>query len=477
MIKKILWGLLLMLVIGAAVLYTIMPTVNMPLAMFRGSTAADPAVLGERIKIPAGFRFTVFATGLRGARYMRVTPNGDVLLSLSNAGEVLLLRKDSDGNGQADGQVRLLSGLDAPHGMELLDGWLYVAEKGAIGRIKFDGVTGTTAGTYSTVLSGLPADGNHTKKALRVGPDGWLYVNVGSSCNVCIEEDSRRSTIMRVAPDGSSSEIYASGLRNSMGFDWSPEDGAMYATNNGRDLLGDDYPLEELNRIEKGKFYGWPFSNEFGDPDPDFGAQKPAGLVATNPVHTFAAHNAPLGMTFLRSGHYPTDFHHDALVALHGSWNRRQKDGYKVVRLSWDAKGAISQADFMSGFLLDDKVIGRPVDVAESADGSIYVSDDFSGSVYRLAYGEAGQSDNLSIAQPVTTQSVPPTLVSAEAMRAGEALDAANNCTACHGELASAKTAQVPLQNLAARYDQAAMVALFKVPPRRCHRSRCRRTT
>lgn len=465
MIKKILLGLLLILVIGAGVLYSILPPFNVPLAMFRGGIDVDSDTLNNRIDIPGGFRFTRFATELRGARYMRVTPTGDVLLSIPNTGEVFLLSKDADGDGQSEGKKILLSDLDAPHGLELFNGWLYVAEAGAIGRIKFDFLTRETTGVYSRVFTGLPASGNHTKKALRMGPDGWLYVNVGSSCNACIEEDPRRSAIIRIAPDGSQSEIYATGLRNSMGFDWSPQDGALYATNNGRDLLGDDYPLEELNRIERGKFYGWPYINELGDSDPDFGAQIPAGLVATDPVHTFAAHNAPLGMTFLRNGAYPADFHHDALVALHGSWNRQEKDGYKIVRLSWDTNGEISQTDFMTGFLLDDDVIGRPVDVAEAPDGAIYVSDDFNGSIYRLAYGEAGQSDSLSAALTMAAQRAIPTPASAETRRRGKELYANNNCATCHGEPASRETRQVPLNNLVARYDQESLVALFKSPP------------
>ena len=396
MIKKIFLGLLSILVIGAGVLYSVLPPLNIPLAALRGGIDADSDTLNKRINVPNGFRFTVFATQLKGARFMRATRVGDVLLTTPRTGNVYLLYRDDDGDGKSDGNELLLSELDEPHGVELMDGWLYIAEKGAIGRIKYDHVMRKTTGAYTHIFTGLPTGGNHTKKAMRMGADGWLYFNVGSSCNACLEKDAQRSTIMRIAPDGSRSEIYASGLRNSMGFDWFPRDGALYATNNGRDLLGDDYPLEELNRVEQGKFYGWPFINEFGDPDPDFGGQIPEGLVAVDPVHTFAAHNAPLGMTFLRSGFYPADFHHDALVALHGSWNRRDKDGYKVVRVSWDESGEISQTDFMTGFLLEDNVIGRPVDVTEAPDGSIYISDDFNGSVYRLTYGEAGQSDSRS---------------------------------------------------------------------------------
>jgi glucose/arabinose dehydrogenase len=324
---------------------------------------------------------------------------------------------------------------------------------------------GKTKGTYSRIVTGLPGDGNHTRKTLRMGPDGWLYFNVGSSCNVCVEKDARRGTLMRVSPDGSRSEIHATGLRNSMGFDWSPRDGALYATENARDLLGDDFPPEELNRIEPGKFYGWPYVNARGDADPDFGKQLPQGTVATNPVHTFAAHNAPLGMVFLRSGAYPPEFHHNALVALHGSWNRSKKDGYKVVRLSWDTGGNITQRDFMTGFLINDNVIGRPVDIVEAPDGSIYVSDDFNGSVYRLAYGEAGQSARLPATAPESVQRTLRPTLSAEMERKGQELLSQNDCETCHGESATLAKTLVPLKDLATRYDQGSLVALFKAPP------------
>ena len=185
------------------------------------------------------------------------------------------------------------------------------------------------------------------------------------------------------------------GLRNSVGFDWRPADGTMYATDNGRDLLGDDFPPCELNRIERGRFYGWPFVNGMGVPDPDFGGKGGAKTAeATSPAHGFGAHTAPLGIRFYRGVAFPERYRGQAFVALHGSWNRTAKSGYKVVLLEWSADGSeIVESDFLTGFELDENVIGRPVDVQDGPDGALYVSDDFAGAVYRVVYTGAGRAE------------------------------------------------------------------------------------
>ncbi len=171
----------------------------------------------------------------------------------------------------ADGQRVLLKDLDGPHGLALQDGWLYVAERSAVGRVRFDQASGQLAGNYEYLLTGLTKDGQHTTRTIGIGPDGRLYLSQGSTCNVCDEKDPRRATMMRLEPDGTGGEIHATGLRNSVGFDWAPWNGALYATDNGRDLLGDDFPPDELNRIERGAFYGWPYVNGFNVVDPDLG--------------------------------------------------------------------------------------------------------------------------------------------------------------------------------------------------------------
>jgi len=282
----------------------------------------------------------------------------------------------------------LLKDLKGPHGLALQDGWLYVVESDAVGRIRFDSASGTVSGAYQRILTGLQHDGFHQTKTVGFGPDGWLYLSQGSSCNFCVEKDTRRATMMRMRPDGTGAEIYATGLRNSVGFDWAPWDRALYATENGRDLLGDDFPPDELNRIEQGRFYGWPYVNGYGVLDPDLGKGQMAKLAETTvPAHGFRPHNAPLGIRFLRSPGLPPEYGRTALVALHGSWNRTQLDGYKVVALQWAADGTITERDFLTGFLGPDGIIiGRPAGVTEGPDGAIYVSDDYAGVIYRVTY-------------------------------------------------------------------------------------------
>jgi glucose/arabinose dehydrogenase len=350
----------------------------------RGIAPPSETTVAERLRAPPGFRVQAYSTEVPLARVMIVTPEGDLIVSRTRGNVVSLLERDWNGDGVADGHRVLFDNLDGPHGLALHDGWLYIAERTAIGRVRLDTATGRPAGTYERILTGLTADGFHQTKTIGFSPDGWLYLAHGSSCNVCVEQDPRRATMMRMRPDGSGAEVYATGLRNSVGFDWAPWDGALYATDNGRDLLGDDFPPDELNRIEQGHFYGWPYVNGSGVPDPDFGGQYQGDVPPTDPAHAFRPHNAPLGIHFLRNARAP-GHGHTALVALHGSWNRSTPDGYKVVALHWRDDGTIEESDFLTGFLNEDGIIGRPAFVTEGPDGAIFVSDDYAGVVYRVS--------------------------------------------------------------------------------------------
>ncbi len=364
--------------------------VNAPLRQIvlgRGIAAPPDSAFGTRLRVPDGFSINLYADDLPGARMLRFTPTGDLLVSLPPSGHVVLLERDANGDGRPDGRRVLLDGLELPHGLDLHDGWLYVAETGAIARVRFDAATRAVQGEPERVVTDLPTGGRHWTRTLGFGPEGWMYVSIGSSCNVCEEADRRRAAIVRYRPDGSGEEIYATGLRNSVGFAWRPRTGELFATDNGRDLLGDDFPPCELNLISQGAFYGWPYANGDNVPDPDFAAGNEARIrTAVPPAHGFRAHNAPLGMAFVRGDRVPPEYRGAALVALHGSWNRTHKDGYKVVSLHWGRDGRIEERDFAVGFELDEDVIGRPVDVTEGPDGAFYVSDDYAGSVYRIAY-------------------------------------------------------------------------------------------
>ncbi|MGJ8686445.1 MAG: PQQ-dependent sugar dehydrogenase [Spongiibacteraceae bacterium] len=348
---------------------------------YRGNQAE--AAAGLPLQVADGYKIEVYAEGVGRIRMMAVSEHGDVLVSRPREGDILLLARDANGDGKPDAQRVLLSGLHKPHSMVISDDFLYIAESNAVGRVEYNSQRGEVSGHYSRIIKGLGDNGNHWTKTLGRGADGWFYLTSGSSCNVCEEEDEQRATMMRFKPDGSTFEIYARGLRNSVGFDWAPWSGELYATDNGRDLLGDDYPPCELNRVERGGFYGWPYINGSAL-DPDLGVGRDALLAtAVSPAHEFRAHNAPLGMRFLRHQKNPK-FAKTALVALHGSWNRSEPDGYRVVALHWQEDGSIVEHAFVSGFLNGVELYGRPVDVVEASDGSIYVSDDYGDRVYRI---------------------------------------------------------------------------------------------
>jgi len=354
----------------------------------RGIETPSEATIATKLRAPNGFSVNLYAGDLPLARWMRFTGTGDLIVSRTRAGEVVLLERDRNGDGKSDGVRTLLSELDKPHGIDIRDGWLWIAETTAVGRIRFDEAAGDVSGDYQRIITGLTGNGFHLTRTIRFGPDGSLFLTQGSTCNVCVEEDPRRGTMMRFNSDGSAGEIYATGLRNSVGFDWAPWDGALYATDNGRDLLGDDFPPDELNRIEQGGFYGWPFVNGFGALDPEWGSgNEQKAAIAASPVHGFRAHNAPLGIHFVRQARVPAGFERAALVALHGSWNRTTLDGYKVVSLHWQDDGTIEERDFLTGFLGPDGIIGRPSDVAEGPDGAFYIADDYGGAIYRVSFG------------------------------------------------------------------------------------------
>ena len=464
----------------------------------RGTDPPGSAEVRERLRVPEGFSISLYAKGIANARFLRFTSTGDLLVSTPRSGQVMLLLRDENGDGLPDGIRPLIGGLERPHGLDFLGDWLYIGEGNAIARVRYDAATRSVRGAVERLAS-LPSGGNHWTRTLRFGPDGGLYVAVGSSCNACIESDPRRAVMLRFQPDGSGEETYASGLRNSVGFDWRPGSGDLYATDNGRDLLGDDVPPCELNRIVRGGFYGWPFAMGDRVPDPELGAGHEAQIAASiPPVHRFAAHNAPLGMTFLRGANLPEAYRGAALVALHGSWNRTHKDGYKVVSLHWRPDGSIEQRDFATGFLRGEEVIGRPVDVAEGPDGAIYVSDDYAGAIYRItppglggtrsvtsegspsppgqgaglvypacgAFGAARSEPQASeVKSSATAQQSTTSSETDPARLRGFALWEANGCARCHDPTrAQPGVVPVPLQGLAKRYDVEALRAFLAAP-------------
>ncbi|MNX61856.1 Soluble aldose sugar dehydrogenase YliI precursor [compost metagenome] len=342
---------------------------------------ADP--LPHPLAVPKGFAIAPFIEGLPGLRFMAVSPAGDLTVSRPSKGEILVL-PDRNRDGRADRVVVFASGLDRPHGLAWRDGALYVAETGAI--LKLEDTNGDGKADRKQVLSrDLPAGGMHWTRTLGFGPDGGLYVAAGSDCNVCIEKDERRATIMRFEPDGSRRRIFAKGLRNAVGFVWHPETKALWATDNGRDWLGNDQPPDELNLVKEGAHYGWPYCWGDRHPDPDLG--DPALCAKTvPPALAFQAHSAALGLAFYTGAQFPADYRGDAFVAFHGSWNRQPPTGYKVVRVRFRGGKPVSYEDFATGWLRGGEAWGRPVDVLQAPDGSLMVSDDAGGRIYRVTY-------------------------------------------------------------------------------------------
>jgi glucose/arabinose dehydrogenase len=444
----------------------------------RGIDAPTPEVVDARIQAPEGFQVQLWADQVPNARLLHFTPAGDLLVSQPRRGQILLIRADADGDGRADGQRVLLDGLDRPHGLDLLGEQLYIAEASAIRRVGFseDGPgSGRVVGRPVRLVDDLPEGGNHWSRTLRFGPDGGLYLSVGSSCNVCEEEDPRRAALLRFEPDGSGAQIFASGLRNSVGFDWQPGTNDLYATDNGRDLLGDDEPPCELNRIVRGGFYGWPYAHGNRKADPEFGEGHEDRITRSiPPAHEFAAHNAPLGITFVRQPDPPAELAGAALVALHGSWNRSTKDGYKVVSLHWNERGEIEERDFLVGFNVAEDVIGRPVDVAEGPDGAFYVSDDYAGAIYRVAFEAAPETVHPPRPEPLKdgglATSDPLAGLDAATRHAlvarGQALFAAEGCGRCHLESeAEPGVAVKQLKHLAQRFSLDSLAAFLEAPP------------
>lgn len=457
-----------------------------------GIDAPVESVVESRFQLPEGYRIELFAERIPQGRFMQFSPGGDLLISQPRTGQILHILRDQDGDGRSDGQRVFIAELNQPHGLDFHEGHLYIGEGDAITRVPFSESGPDTLAAYGTpdrIVEGIPSGGNHWSRSPQVGPDGFLYVNVGSSCNVCEEEDKRRGALLRYNLDGSGEEIFAAGLRNSVDFDWQPGTGALYATDNGRDLLGDDYPPCELNLVERGVFYGWPYANGNNQPDPDFGEGNEDKIRgARPPAHNFRAHNAPLGITFLRHPSTPKALQGAALVALHGSWNRSELDGYEVVSLHWDDQGKITERSFVSGFEKDGDVIGRPVDIAEGPGGEIYISDDYAGAIYRVVH--AAQSSNRSGALAAGRDAATETGAASSTKRAaerglavanplaafdaatredlvlrGEALFAANACGTCHVDsLAGPGIVVKPLEGLAAKFTVPSLTGFFLTP-------------
>jgi glucose/arabinose dehydrogenase len=338
------------------------------------------------IRLPPGFSIEVFARDLGFARFMTLDPRGTLLVSVPRAGHVLALA-DDDGDGRADAVRAVVEGLDLPHGLAFLDGRLHVAETGRVLRFEYDAGTRRVQGSPTVVVPDLPPRGAHWTRTIVFGPERELYVAVGSSCNNCEERDGRRAAVYRYRTDGADGRPFATGLRNAVGLAFRPGTRELWATVNGRDWLGEDRPAEYVTRVQEGGFYGWPHCHWTAAgvlPDPDLPGGNRCGAVA-RPSVLYQAHAAPLGLVFYTGTQFPAEYRGSLFVALHGSWNRATPVGYKVIRVRLDGPVPVAE-DFATGWLVGRRSWGRPVDLAVAPDGSVFLSDDGLGAVYRITY-------------------------------------------------------------------------------------------
>jgi len=344
--------------------------------------AAEPAT---GVTVPPGFSVDVFASGLGKVRLMAVHPTTGVLYASIIDRDAVVALPDKDKDGVPDRVVQVVSNIKQAHGLAFHAGWLYVAGTDRVVRFRDDDHD-LKPDAAPEKIADLPGGGGHFSRTITCTPDGsTLLVSIGSTCNVCLEDNPERASIIAMTPEGKQRRLYATGLRNAVGITFDSR-GRLWATNNGRDWLGNELPPECLYQVVDGGFYGWPYAYGNRVPDPEFGNIAPDKVAATiPPAWEFSAHTAPLGLGFYTGTAWPAEYQGDLFIAFHGSWNSSYKKGYEVMRLDFE-KGVPKKAEvFLSGFLQSkDRVWGRPVDCITGADGQLYVSDDFGGRIFRV---------------------------------------------------------------------------------------------
>jgi glucose/arabinose dehydrogenase len=355
------------------------------LAVSTACTQAQAApTLASRLIAPEGFKVSVYADGLKNPRLMAVAPGGDLFVADQGSGRVYVL-PDRNKDGVADSRQVYAEGLNAPHGLAFHGDSLYVANTDSVVRFAYKSGDQKASGSPVRLID-LPTGGGHSTRTIVFGPDNKMYVAAGSSCNVCEESDPKRAAVWVYDEDGKNGKLYASGLRNAVGLAWQGD--TLYASMNGRDNLGDNIPPEAFFRLKSGGFYGWPYCYNLNGSqvfDKDFGRKDASVCKAAVPAFaTVTAHSAPLGINFYTGKAFPAGYQGMLFSALHGSWNRSERSGDKVVMID-PKSGKVS--DFLTGFLNGQTSLGRPAGVIAAADGSLMVTDDQNGAVYRVSYG------------------------------------------------------------------------------------------
>lgn len=346
--------------------------------VFLKSSAQDRPIKLEKIKLPPNYHIEVFVKDIENARAMAFADDGTLFVGSRNAGNVYAVK---------NGKVEIIDkGLPMPSGLAFYEDDLYV---GAISTIyKYPNILNNLENPKREVVTEMfPSDTWHGWKYLRFGPDGKLYVPVGAACNVCDSANPIYGTINRINKDGSGYEIYAEGVRNTVGFDFHPETGVLWFTDNGRDMMGNDIPPDELNRApEKGLHFGFPYLHGRSVKDPEYWSKRPRKIEFTLPEMEIQAHSAALGMCFYTGEMFEEKYRNGVFIAEHGSWNRDKKVAYHVSFVTIEDGKATNYEVFLSGWLEDEDFWGRPADVTVGPDGALYIADDFANCIYRVYY-------------------------------------------------------------------------------------------
>ena len=356
-----------------------------------GSVCVPTMVGGKpklnEILLPPEFELNVYAENVTNARARCWGDQGTLFVGSRSAGNVYALR-DEDGDGTAEVQHTIASGLTMPVGVAFKDGDLYISVvNGVVKLIDIEDHLETPP-TPVLVTDAYPSEKHHGWKFIAFGPDGKLYIPVGAPCNSCESPDSIFASITRINSDGTDREIIAHGVRNSVGFDWDPKTGKLWFTENGRDNMGNDIPQCELNVLNnEGEHFGYPYCHEGTIPDPEFGTLRDCNEFIP-PAAKLGPHVAPLGMRFYRGKQFPKKYWNAIFIAEHGSWNRTTPIGYRVLVAFPQADGTATTEIFAEGWLKGSSATGRPVDVLEAPDGSLLVSDDDADMIYRITYKE-----------------------------------------------------------------------------------------
>jgi glucose/arabinose dehydrogenase len=339
----------------------------------------------DSLKLPPGFQIAVWTDQVPNAREMALGSKGTVFVGSRDAGKVFAVT-DSDGDGKADKVRTIASGLQLPVGVAFHNGDLYISAVSKILVLRDIENHLDAPPTPEVITDKLHTETHHGWKFIAFGPDNKLYVPVGAPCNICDRDSEGFAQLLRMNPDGSGVETVAHGIRNTVGFDWRPSDKSLWFTDNGRDELGDDVPSDELNHVTKtGEHFGYPYCHQGDTLDPEFGKGKSCKDY-TPPVLKLGAHVASLGMRFYEGKQFPASYKGAVIVAEHGSWNRSKKSGYRVMTVRLNGNKVASYEPLVEGFLVNEQVSGRPADVQPLPDGSLLISDDENGAIYRVTY-------------------------------------------------------------------------------------------